>query len=146
MTRLDEKSASHILGSLLIPKITVIAENGNLSMSIDRETEASWQWDRIIQGESAWIKSAKRIISRYQERFSFISSQYLSASINITLMMKESEMEREIVDSMVEELRESTSGDSKSSEDIDILMFGDTLIIKDKKLNMANCIHSYIKS
>ena len=61
-------------------------------------------------------------------------------------MMKESEMEREIVDSMVEELRESTSGDSKSSEDIDILMFGDTLIIKDKKLNMANCIHSYIKS
>ena len=48
VTRLDEKSANHILNSLMIPNVTLIVENGNLSKTIVKGAEISQSWAKII--------------------------------------------------------------------------------------------------
>jgi len=145
-TGLDEKSADNLFNILKIPKITILAENGNsLLPSPEPGQNISPSWIRISPADSQHIKQAKKIVRLYRNRYSFLSSQFLTNSINITLLKSENELMKDLIDYMIKEIKEGSINNPMNREELDVVLYGRQLIIKDKRLNCANLLSRYIE-
>ena len=144
-TQVTSKDAENLFKSLAAhPNIYLLAENGNAFAAPKKQR---WAWRTRIEGETKWHKQVRKLVKSYTERYAFISANFMDASISIMLLEIGSEIGKDIYDQMIREVKavRTRSNSLPGFGRFEVVEFDQRVIVKDKRLNMANCMINFLK-